>query len=247
MHRHCLLIILFNAIAIPLFAADTKPIRVALYADKGVTPNSTTLENGLKQYPHFKVRKVTAEDIALGKLSEFDIVIHPGGSGGGQGKALGDKGRQMVRDFVKNGGGYLGICAGAYLATCDYDWSLHILDARVIDRQHWARGFGNVEVNLTPEARKILGVNTPRETIYYHQGPLLAPAANPAIDDYQALGTFETEIAKNGAPVGVMKGTTAIATGTFGKGKVFCFSPHPERTEGLMDHILHAITWAAQK
>jgi hypothetical protein len=30
-----------------------------------------------------------------------------------------------------------------------------------------------------------------------------------------------------------MKGTTAIARGEFGRGRVFCFSPHPEMTEGL--------------
>ena len=27
-----------------------------------------------------------------------------------------------------------GVCAGAYLATCDYEWSLGVLDAKVVDR-----------------------------------------------------------------------------------------------------------------
>lgn len=222
----------------------TKPVRVALYSDKGISSSSEQLLKGLNSYTDLKVTLLNAQDIAEGKLSDFNLLIQPGGSGGAQGKTLGEKGREKVREFVKNGGGYLGICAGAYLATCDYEWSLNILDAKVLDRKHWARGFGNVEIKLSSEARKILGVETEKETIYYHQGPLLAPAANPDIEDYKNLATFETEIAKNGAPAGIMKGTTAIACGTFGKGKVFCFSPHPERTEGLMDHIHRAILWS---
>lgn len=225
------------------WAQSTKPIRVALYSDKGISASSEQLQKGLNSYSDIQLSLLKAQDIAEGKLSGFDLLIHPGGSGGAQGKTLGEKGREKVREFVKNGGGYLGICAGAYLATCDYEWSLNILDAKVLDRKHWARGYGNVEIKLSSEARKILGVETEKETIYYHQGPLLAPASNPDIEDYKNLATFESEIAKNGAPSGIMKGTTAIACGTFGKGKVFCFSPHPERTEGLMDHIHRAILW----
>ena len=64
---------------------------------------------------------------------------------------------------------------------------------------------------------------------------------------FDTLGTFATEIAKNGAPQGVMIGTTAIARGTFGSGRVFCFSPHPERTEAAQDYVFKAIHWAAKK
>jgi putative intracellular protease/amidase len=154
------------------WAQSIKPIRVALYSDKGISSSSEQLQKGLNSYTDLKVTLLNAQDIAEGKLSGFDLLIQPGGSGGAQGKALGEKGRDKVREFVKNGGGYLGICAGAYLATCDYEWSLNILDAKVLDRKHWARGFGNVEIKLSPEARKILGVETEKETIYYHQGPL---------------------------------------------------------------------------
>ena len=56
------------------------------------------------------------------------------------------------------------------------------------------------------------------------------------------MATFETEIAKNGAPLGVMKGTTAIARGEYGRGRVVCFSPHPELTRGLESLVQDAIT-----
>lgn len=44
-----------------------------------------------------------------------------------------------------------------------------------------------------------------------------------------------------------MKGTTAIARGQFGKGRVICFSPHPEVTRGLEHFIQLAIRDARPK
>jgi hypothetical protein len=227
--------------------AALQPIRVALFHDKGVSDGVNALFDLLSKSPELKVDRINAVDVAAGKLTGYDVVLHPGGSGGGQGKALGDEGREKVRDFVRKGGGYVGICAGAYLATCDYPWSLHILDAKVIDRAHWARGTGDVEVSVTPRAKSLLGFNADRKTILYWQGPLLAPANNPDVPDYEKLGTFETEIAKKGAPTGVMIGTTAIAAGKFGSGRVLCFSPHPEKTPGEEGAVVRALLFTAGK
>lgn len=247
----CLCVSLFVLNGIQAFADDAKsvatPIRVALYRDTGVSKSVSGLADLLKTFPELEVVELKADDIRAGKLAEFDVVLFPGGSGGGEGRALAEEGRKQVKSFVERGGGYLGICAGAYLASADYEWSLHILDAKVLDRAHWARGTGDVEVGLSESGRKLLAAKGERETIYYHQGPLLAPAGKPEIPDYETLGTFETEIAKNGAPAGVMKGTTAIAAAPFGQGRVFCFSPHPEKTEGVKSQVLKAIQWAAKR
>jgi hypothetical protein len=45
----------------------------------------------------------------------------------------------------------------------------------------------------------------------------------------------------------VRVGPTAIAAGSFGKGRVICFSPHPEKTKGLEDFICRAARWVAGK
>ena len=60
-----------------------------------------------------------------------------------------------------------------------------------------------------------------------------------------ALASYATEMRKNDAPPGVMKGTTAIARGKFGKGRVVCFSPHPEKTPGRETFLQAAVEWAA--
>jgi len=146
---------------------------------------------------------------------------------------------------VRGGGGYLGICAGAYLASADEPFYLGILNSRVVDRQHWARGRGDVVLDFTPEGQKETGVPKPKETVMYHQGPLLAPAGRRDLPAYTLVAQFETEVAKNGAPHGVMQGTTALASGVFGKGRVFVISPHPEQTEGQEGMVRGALLWAA--
>jgi len=223
-----------------------QPVKVALYAGKGTGETVEHVERALESDTRVVVTKLKPEDVRAGRLDEFDVLIQPGGSGSGQAKALGQEGREKIRAFVEEGGGYVGVCAGSYLATCDYDWSLGILDAKVLDRKHWARGFGNVDVAFSERGRSRLGIADERLSIYYHQGPLLAPADNPKVDDYEPLATFEGEIAKNGAPRGVMSGTTAIAAGRFGQGQVICFSPHPEKTDGQSRLLVTAVVLASK-
>ena len=233
-----------------LTAADnsTPPlVKVAVYVGAGTSAGKENVLATLKAIPNVAVDTLTAEDVQAGKLKDYRVVVFPGGTGGGQGKALGDAGRERVRDFIKDGGGYVGICAGSYLASRSYDWSLHVLDAEVVDRKHWARGFGDVELKLTPKGKELFAAAADKFGIYYHQGPLLAPGNDPAIPDYTPLAAFETEIAKNGAPKGVMKGTTAVAAGEFGAGKVFCFSPHPEKKDETRELLRKAVGWVAGK
>jgi putative intracellular protease/amidase len=227
--------------------ASPTPLRVAVYDDTGTSSKLPNLLEALAKHSDLRVDRVDAESICSGCLASYDALIQPGGSGSRQGKTLGEEGREQIRGFVRKGGGYLGICAGAYLATSDYTWSLHILDAKVVDRAHWARGTGMVDVALTTKGRELLGVANPRPSILYFQGPLLAPADDPRIPDYEVLGRFDGEVAKHGAPTGVMKGTTAIAAAPFESGRVLCISPHPERTDNLHDMVYRALLWVTRR
>lgn len=222
-------------------------VLIALYSDAGTSSSIDKVKLALASFPELEIKPVTAEAITNGALKGVDVLIHSGGSGGAQGRALGEKGRNAERSFIAEGGGYVGICAGAYLATCEYEWSLHILDAKVVDRQHWARGNGAVEIALSAEGRKLLDTKAYTLSIEYFQGPLLAPAGNPEVPDFTPLATFTTEIAKKGAPTGVMIGTTAVASGAYQKGRVIVFSPHPEKSEALWKQLHRAVLWAAKR
>jgi glutamine amidotransferase-like uncharacterized protein len=229
-----------------LSSGSSSVIRVALFADSGASrTGSPHLWRCLPPEMKFHVSKVSAEDIRNGTLDEYEVLIHPGGSGSKQAETLDQLGREKVGEFVRGGGGFVGICAGAYLASSNYPWSLNLLDARVVDSAHWDRGFGDVQLRLPRPGRQLFGEDAKIIAAYYHQGPLLAPGEKEDLADYETLAAYHTEIAKNGAPHGVMKGTTAIARGTFGAGRVLCFSPHLEKTPGRDSFIRAAVRWAA--
>lgn len=243
-------LILLLVSAVPAVGADA-PIRVAVFKDSGVGRSSDNLIAAMKSAADgkFEVTRVAAEEIRGGKLADVDVLVHPGGSGSKQGKALGEAGRQAVRKYVSDGGGLLGVCGGAYLATNDYTWSLNLIDAKVVDRKHWARGTGTVTLQLSPKGSEFFQHDGDEMSIHYAQGPLLARREwdDPEVPNYESLAIYSTEIAKNGAPVGVMAGTSAAIRCEYGKGRVFCFSPHPELTDGRHHLIPLVVKWLAAR
>lgn len=224
-----------------------RTIRVGLYDDVGVGSSQSKLMAALQQMDKVYVTYLDAQDIRGGHLEGIDVLIHPGGSGGKQGRHLGERGREVIRDYVREGGGFIGICAGAYLASANYPWSLNLLDAKVFDTAHWARGTGNVEIELFQRGQQVFQSDSRLVRIFYGQGPLLVPASRDEIPDYEPLAVYRSEIAKKGAPRNVMPGTTAIAAGSFGRGRVLCFSPHPELTDGLGSFVREGVHLVARK
>jgi hypothetical protein len=229
----------------------TKKIRVAIYAGGG---SSTT--PGLSAYPACLDRAASEIDytyvgpVELARpntLDPFDVVIFCGGSGSGQAKSLGEAGAAAVTTFVRRGGGYVSSCAGAYLATSGYPWSLRLVDADTVDSKHWARGSGPVDIEFTDEGRKILGNFTGLQSVRYANGPLLGKAKDSGgLAPYTVLAYFRSDMAKN-VPGGVMPNTPAMIAGDCGKGRVICFSPHPEYTEPLQGVIARAVKWVARR
>lgn len=122
------------------YADAQENVRIAVFKGKGV---GLSVKQVLQTLDHsennWTVSRITAEQIRSGELDAIDVLIHPGGSGRGQARALGEAGREKIRNYISDGGGYLGICAGSYLATNDYSWSLNLIDAKVVDRRHWNR------------------------------------------------------------------------------------------------------------
>ncbi len=221
-------------------------IRVAIYDHtEGTADGPKNLMRFLNEAAGFACQRLAPEQFGPAELSEFDLVILPGGSGSSQSKKLGEAGRQAVRDFIRRGGGYLGICAGSYLASAQYDWSLHLINARVWDRAHWARGNGDVTLRLTEDGNSAFERPELHVGVRYAQGPLLVPGDAADLPPYEALAIYQSEIARKGAPEDAMTGTHAIIRSEFGDGRVVCFSPHPEVENGPNDLIESAIRWAA--
>jgi glutamine amidotransferase-like uncharacterized protein len=171
-------------------------------------------------------------------------VIFSGGSGSREAAAIGEAGREEVRRFVREGGGYIGICAGAYLACTGFSWGVGVLNAKTVSSK-WKRGRGVVEVEFTPLAREAAGLAAGTRTIHYANGPIITADNREGIAPFEPLAIFRTELAENDSPKGAMVNSPAIVRGVFGKGRVISSSPHPEQTEGMERFTENAVRWVA--
>ncbi|WP_146457557.1 serine hydrolase domain-containing protein [Rubripirellula tenax] len=102
-------------------------------------------------------------------------------------------------------------------------------------------------MQLSPEGSSFFGHIGETTDIYYGHGSLLGRREwdDKNVPDYQSLAIYKTEIAENGAPEGVMPGTSAIVRAEYGDGRVFCFSSHPEMADGKEFMIGYAVHWLA--
>jgi putative intracellular protease/amidase len=222
-------------------------IAVAVYDGGGATgkgvPRVVAL---LSAATNVTAARIGPEEIQAGALRRFDVVMFTGGSGSGQARALGQTGCQEVKQFVEKGGGYVGICAGSYLACSGFSWGLGLLNAKTLSPL-WKRGTAMVKIELTDRGREILGPRQGKLDCLYFQGPIVGPAGAPELPEFEPLAFFRSEVAKNNTPKGIMVYSPAILASGFGKGRVLCFSPHPEQSKGLETFVTRAIVWAAAR
>ena len=220
-----------------------KSVKVAIYKGPGTGgagPPSLMKTLNASNAPT-SLTEVSAEEIRGGVLTNYDVVIFGGGSGSQEAASLGAAGRDEVTKFVGNGGGYVGICAGAYLATANYPWSLKIINARTLSPK-WARGRAVLKMELTDPGVNILS-GAKNVDVVYHQGPVVGPASATNLPPYEVLAYFRSEVSSNDTPKGIQINSPAIFAGQFKAGKVICISPHPERTDGLEYLVPHAVSW----
>ncbi len=197
----------------------------------------------------FAPSTISAASIRAGGLTNYDVVMFPGGSGNGQATALQESGCARVAEFVAGGGGCVGTCAGAYLAALGYvsgpaTFWLDIVDAQVIDVEHWNRGSGMVEIHIVNTNYPVVAGFPESITARYVNGPLLGPGGSPGLPDYEQVAVFVTDIHDN-APAGIMPGTTCLTCSTYQLGRCVLFSFHPELTQGLEQLDVRAVKWAA--
>lgn len=183
--------------------------------------------------------QVTVQDIWDGVLEKqnFNVICIPGGFAPNYDKSLGSQGKAIIKAFVEKGGGYVGICAGAYLA-CDGSCkssSYALLGCRVKDVD-WDRGKTNeCVIHLHPGGGPVLGPEAEAGgqcVVQYCNGPLLELTGNNVKGTARTLATFVTELRgpKNDYPP-AMAGSSAIVAGMYGKGRVVIVSPHLEAGE----------------
>ena len=195
------------------------PARVAVYQGDRTYSGSADVMSSLEYvgvYPDY----VTASEIRQGALAGYDVLIMPGGAQDVQSYALGPMGKARIRSFVEAGGHYIGICAGAYLAS-DQAYGLNLVSAS-------SRGRGTVGSYMSIVERPgghplFWGYPSTLDGLYYGGGPNF-------VADERGLA-FVNEIPeswKNKA----LAGAAAIIEDAYGAGRVLLIGPHPENSRG---------------
>ncbi|MEM6690075.1 MAG: M14 family metallopeptidase [Planctomycetota bacterium] len=226
---------------------------VALYDDEGGSDRGVTnLARALSMNSDIEVVRLSADDIRSNVLSQFDVVVFGGGSGSKEAAAIGDEGAVAVRAFVQDGGGCVGVCAGAFLCSAHYQWSLNLVDTHVFTgkrevegvgaKSMWYRGKSSSQkMQLTKEGRSLFPDTPEHVEVRYQNGPIVSPKSFPGLNPYTVLAWFRSEKVLYAPQKGTMIDTPAIISGDYGKGRVISISPHPEATEGLESMIPQSI------
>jgi hypothetical protein len=220
--------------------------------------------------PDIQTIIVTGKKVRQSRLEGVDVFVIPGG---GvimyQQWVLGLRGRKIIRDFVRQGGGYFGICSGAFLATnARFGW-LALIDVKLHDMKHQNRGGGLINVKLhTDHAKAIFSpqcMQSDTLPMLYWQGPLMLvpPHGQPTeakrkqgFGIVKEVASFTSVIAPEDSDDERirfpeyfsdehMSGQTACISTTYGKGRVFVSSPHLELTKENQGMIPEIIRWTA--
>ena len=218
-------------------AKVAKPIRVGMLQN----PENSCLPIArlLAFSPEYELKFIAPDEYAKGALDGLDLVIQPGGGATRQYKAIGDDGAEALKRFVREGGKYYGVCAGAFLAMQQSIEGFSRLDMVPFkdDDPAYYRGDAPVKIALTDDGVEALETTNRTHTVIYFGGPAAIPGDPLADTDVKVLARYESRLVntRQPKPVAELAGKGAILGGCVGKGKVFLSGPHPEKREETMD------------
>lgn len=232
-------------------------IQVAIFDGIGTGPSKFQVMDVIEDAPELSLHQIGPYEMKPEILQQFNVVVFPGGSASKQANDMGEEGRDAVRKYVESGKGIVGICAGAYLCSASYRWSLKVIDSRpftgtvTVDGQKknlWYRGpETGIEMELSENGKALFG-NKGIENhfeVRYANGPIIIPHGEDGLDGYEVLAWFRTENSRLEPQKGNMVNTPAIISGSFGEGRVVAISPHPEKTPELHPILSQSIRWAS--
>jgi glutamine amidotransferase-like uncharacterized protein len=222
---------LYHCIA---FAHKEKKV-VYVYKDEGVSHSSLsqTLHMLKKVLPaQYQIKTIHAEAVIANQWSkDAALFIMPGGADLPYAKKLDGLGNQNIKAYVRKGGAYLGICAGAYYGSAyvefDKGGNLEVSGKRelaffpgkaigpILAQYDYSsqRGARAAKISLKLNALKA-------SKVYYNGGGYFeSPEKYP---NTTVLGRYQN-------------GLSAIVYMSYGKGRVILSGPHFEYDPTLLD------------
>ncbi len=178
-----------------LLATPLAPMHVGLYGGGGAPFNHAAVLAACG----FSLRFVSDADILGGALNTVDALVVPGGgfrAMHGQIEPLGEDGTRAIAKFVRQGGMYVGSCAGAYdcavtsevfIQSCPAQRSLQLINARVWNGEDGelgglqSPGVGVLRVRTTrPDHPVMFGMPSVFDLTHYN-GPVFELLDTPVV------------------------------------------------------------------
>jgi glutamine amidotransferase-like uncharacterized protein len=224
----------------PAEDTDLSNVDVAYYNGEGAWGTEEIVLSHMTEWMGCSFTTVRGQDIQDGCLDDYDVLMWPGGHYPAYWEEVGLVGKAEIQEFVSRGGGYLGICAGAYYAADYVVWmdddaypppeykvdgeelNLDLFPGvawgpifEIADRPE--PGWAMTEINLVDQTHPITESMPNPMTMLYYGGPYLEPYEDASVS---ILGQYD------------VTGTAAIVACEYGDGRVFLIGPHGEIEEG---------------
>ena len=217
-------------------------MKVGFFVDDGSRGGGVFKVARLLYYsPQLEITMLDGKDIRDGKLEKLDLLVIPGGSSATQFKMMQSSGAAKVREFVRKGGNYVGVCAGFH-CTLNRPDRIALLPYVYLNGTSGAQATLTVRIN--EKGAKILDVKPGKYSVTYSQGPISKAGKKWEHGSADVLGIYLNSVGLPGRKHYDYTGHPAILFGNHGKGKVVATSFHPENN--VANHcIFNGMVYAA--
>lgn len=258
-------------------------VRVGVFMTHGLQQESDKFDTFAwvlagETHANVYLEQFTADDVIRGELDRrgYTAVVFPGGSIFEVEAVLGDEGAAGLAQFIRNGGGYFGACAGGFLASrrgysdCRDEYAL------LGTETGWVKGVGRADVRVLPGCSEVFGDAAGKQlSLYFANGACFAPAEgcrhcdgtlleactplveyksvqtrsfNVKFGDKEGEGSLKSLETGESGRGGSVPPRYAAVGGTFGKGRIVAFGPHPEASGSVAAELVRrAVEWVSRR
>ena len=205
-----------------------RPLEVGVYAGTGPRSNGCVEWFRLvSASPEMNLTLLDGDDVRSGALDKLDLIVMPGGSSASIKKDLGPKGVAGLKDFIRNGGGYVGTCAGCSLLMEEKEDAARGISVIPYGRAG-SKGKYLMPITVNERGAAAMGIKAGEYKVRYSAGPVLFESKHKIEGaSFEVWGCYASDFDCPKSKLR-MKGMGAIVGGTYGKGRVFAIACHPE-------------------
>ncbi len=201
---------------------------VGIYSGEGAADACVVAATCMFEWMGYETRHLQADDINGADVSDIDLFYFPGGSSAPYLSLITPAGRDVIRNAVGGGCGFIGTCAGALYACEKQVWDGVTVTEEQLGLFHGTGSGPNPEIFAYPEigmcrvdidTAHVISQNHPDSIwVMFYNGPCFEQT-NPGDPGVFIVGRY------------ALTGRAAFVACTFGNGRVFLTGPHPEWEE----------------